>query len=372
MSRPKLYTVLHSKDFEYALPSLLDPSLPIRATVREIHHDPAAPRLIYSPTFIQIGRPLIHAESFHELCMALVDALLGWLSLHQSGFVHRDISIANVLLTDSEHVSHRSKMLSGARIYPVQKNNNTDPQESSGHPGSVSPAQISDEISALIAKLPNDHERKYAAAFVVDGDMALDWRTKTTNICTPLARSVVSPGFVHVYLAELRLKGTPEFMSLDLHEALHDSSPSYLHSPIDDIESFFWLALWAALFNTNINSSQDPTEVEKAWRRDLGGADFLLKLAISRKLRKMDLDSDDFALKHSAILGRLLPLLQKWWIRQEALAEKWRATVKTVKKNEECRRSQFYSYHFRIFALQGVRDFLRLVVDEIDELEAHA
>ncbi|KAJ6608689.1 hypothetical protein B0H10DRAFT_2067030 [Mycena sp. CBHHK59/15] len=49
--------------------------------------------------FTQPGTSLFCAKSSYELCTALVHAVLGWLSLYQSGFMHRDIDIGNVLLT---------------------------------------------------------------------------------------------------------------------------------------------------------------------------------------------------------------------------------------------------------------------------------
>ncbi|KAJ6620641.1 hypothetical protein B0H10DRAFT_2021240, partial [Mycena sp. CBHHK59/15] len=48
---------------------------------------------VCSTRFTQPGTSLFCAKSSYELCMALVHAVLGWLSLYQSGFMHRDIDI---------------------------------------------------------------------------------------------------------------------------------------------------------------------------------------------------------------------------------------------------------------------------------------
>ncbi|KAJ7163776.1 hypothetical protein C8R43DRAFT_988621 [Mycena crocata] len=352
LSRPKPYTALNLNDFEFALPSSLDPSLPIRATVRESHRDTTALRVIYSPAFIRIGRPLIYAESSHELCMGLLDALLGWLSLHQFGFVHRDLSIANVLLTGSEPIGIPTNIpLCSPGVKDYLSANTT-----SGAPPADSPAsraQLPAEIAALLAQLPV--MRRYAAAFLADGDIAIDWRTNLNweDACTLTARQRPFSGSV------LR---TLQFVSLPLHRAmLRDLR--HLQSPIDDIESFFWLLVWATLFNRH-NPSSTRSKTEKEWQQWLDGADYKDKSTFTVELRRTQGSL-------SSITQELLPLLHKWWFLQEELRSQWDKTIQPDRKEGRKGTDEFYLPHFRHFALLGVRDFLNLVVDHLVMLKTY-
>ncbi|KAJ7499360.1 hypothetical protein FB451DRAFT_1073565, partial [Mycena latifolia] len=106
---------------------------------------------------------------------------------------------------------------------------------------------LSDEIKTLVAKLqlgPN------CTAFMNNSDAAVNWRTY----------------FDVSSSADWALQqGAAPFMSLALQDATIHGTP-YVQSPIDDIESFFWLAFWAVLFNTH---NQNRSSNELNWRKRL-------------------------------------------------------------------------------------------------------
>ncbi|KAJ7603992.1 hypothetical protein DFH06DRAFT_1255635 [Mycena polygramma] len=168
-------------------------------------------------TVSRTGRSLIHADSAADLCMALIHALLGYLSLCQSGFMHGDIGIWNVILAEDES-RPRSKS-TRARAFGIKgsiidaqrpKLDHMDPEESP-------PIDVADEIKALVAKLQIGTEGK---AFIAGGDTAIEWSeylAKGHNRKTGL--------------------GDRRFMALQLQKSMRGNT-AYLQSPIDDLESF--------------------------------------------------------------------------------------------------------------------------------------
>ncbi|KAJ6630935.1 hypothetical protein B0H10DRAFT_1773360 [Mycena sp. CBHHK59/15] len=283
-----------------------------------------------------IGTSLVCAKSSDALCMALVHALLGWLNFYQWGFMHRDISIGNVLLTKAVVSSKPFAIVETilTAIYPPAKGSSSDV----GNLASAlkdthiqeSPArETAEEIMALLRKLQVSAEY---TAFITDGDMAVNWKTYFDNEHNRETRS-----------------GTPEFMSLSLQYAM-DQDLRYIQSPIDDIESFFWLALWAVLFN--IHQSK-RSRLEIGWQKDLDSAQQEFKSSLPRKMKDTNLE------ECSRISRELLPLLIKWWRYQEDLRDEWNTEVIRSANNDKS--SDFYLYHFHLYALRGVRDFLRIV-----------
>lgn len=69
----------------------------------------------------------------------------------------------------------------------------------------------------------------------------------------------------------VRSKGTFEFMSNTARRAYEDPSPNrdpYLQTPVDDMESFLWVAIWVALYNKTVEVAKLPL-IERQWRRSI-------------------------------------------------------------------------------------------------------
>ncbi|KAJ6630939.1 hypothetical protein B0H10DRAFT_2320779 [Mycena sp. CBHHK59/15] len=98
---------------------------------------------------------------------------------------------------------------------------------------------------------------------------------------------------------------------------MNDGDP-YILSPIDDIESFFWLALWAVLINI-YQSTHSKHEI--GWQKDLDSAQQKLKSSILENVMNTILDDC------SPISQELLPLLISWWECQRDLRKKWNTEI---------------------------------------------
>ncbi|KAF7330801.1 hypothetical protein MVEN_02419300 [Mycena venus] len=290
-------------------------------------------RTLCCTIFTTIGKSLTEAKSANELCMALVHALLGWFSYYQSGYIQRDISVGNVLLVMGEAVSVKPFSVDEGLLTPLSVSS-LDATPSCMSIENSEPVQIAKDIMGLVDRL---EVATRFTAFATDGDMAADWRTYFSDV-----RSQIK-------------SGTPEFMSVELHRAMNEDR-DYVHSPVDDIQSFFWLAAWAVLFNVN---SRERSDVEVKWRRNLASGTVAAKSDFVVELITCDLDDG-----HSVLGTQVLPLLMLWWQKQQILAGDWQRSVaaKARKLQEKADIPNFYLQHLHSYALRGVKEFLELIV----------
>ncbi|KAF8206304.1 hypothetical protein K438DRAFT_468628 [Mycena galopus ATCC 62051] len=242
-----------------------------------------------------IGRSLVHAESSYQLCMALVDGVLGWLSLYQAGYMHRDISIGNVLLAARDWTPGSFALNLEGRMFAATLPPDADSLSTSSW---LSRLKITD---ATLIPLAQDIENlaktlkaknPKCTAFATDGDMSIRWETYFQDP------------------RHLELSGTPEFMSLTLHTAMIDDSP-YLQSPVDDLESFFWLAVWAVLFNTH-KDNQNGSQLETKWKAYLFGPEHHAIRVFAKTTLTAELRRSRENISWSPILREFHPLLNAW------------------------------------------------------------
>ncbi|KAJ6567310.1 hypothetical protein DFH09DRAFT_983916 [Mycena vulgaris] len=303
-------------------------------------------------TFAQTGHSLVNAKSSCELCMAFSHGLLGWLSLYQAGFLHRDIGIATVLLTTRESMSTPFDV--GGDILtavwpPLSDSASLAATLNAMKIGddSQSLAQIALKIKEIAAKL-NDKVGTECTAFVTDGDMAAEWTTYFDDEHNLHTRS-----------------GTEQFMSLPLQQAMTLGTP-YLQSPIDDIESFFWLACWAVLFNRH-TPTQDRSPFEIRWQRRLANGDYDSRSGVVHGI-----SSDVGAGKYSPVTKQLRPLLKEWWRLQDDLRADWQTVIAAVDDVPTHQEAQYYLHYFHLYALRGVKDGLTVLTKYRDALQDFA
>jgi len=116
---------------------------------------------------------------------------------------------------------------------------------------------------------------------------------------------------------------------------------------VDDLESFFWVALWSVVFNEDCEHML--TRSERVLRKKLvevkqDNAAGILPFIISDA---------------SAIMDRFLPVLMAWWEKAKNKGAGWYVEVlrcAPVGAGEE-----YYLPHFHRYALQGVVDILETI-----------
>jgi len=231
-----------------------------------------------------------------------------------SGYLHRDPSLGNVLLAPVKNVE-------GFKI----------PEKFLKHVSSLKNREAAAEIEKQCEKLEEfvaklGISNNYSAV-ITDGDLSIPWR-KYWDVDRRAAKS-----------------GTPEFMS----RALLRAKGNYLHSPVDDIESFFWVALWSVLFNAT--SGELGSDVEEPVRGYLINND--KNAAI-----------DEFAgfgsnKRRNPATQCFQDVITDWWGKVRDLYVKWDREV--MRDAPPAAGSKYYLPHFHRFALRGVLDVLEVL-----------
>ncbi|TCD62006.1 hypothetical protein EIP91_007624 [Steccherinum ochraceum] len=165
------------------------------------------------------GQSLVTARSSLELRDALAHGILGWLGLLRAGYLHRDISIGNVLLLKWPTV------MPPFTIQPI----------------GAEETQNVDKVRDAVNKLG---VRDKGRGFVTDGDL-----------CSKLE------DHFSVERRSSTISGTLEFLSRKAYTAVTAKKP-HTQSPMDDLWSFFWVAIWSVVFNKHLEQQRATEETE--------------------------------------------------------------------------------------------------------------
>ncbi|KAE9392022.1 hypothetical protein BT96DRAFT_288949 [Gymnopus androsaceus JB14] len=159
--------------------------------------------------------------------------------------------------------------------------------------------------------------------FVVDGDMAIDWR----------------PHYDEKH--DVSNSGTPEFMS----NALLEQDNGIIHSPMDDYWSFYFTAQWACVFRKSLSgkAKRDPRKLENL--RSLLAS--LLRGIATKKI----LDEPSYG----SFLTSLQPFLSDWNQALKVLLRDWQK--ERLEANPE---EIFQADAFRRYADRGLLSFLKV------------
>jgi len=164
--------------------------------------------------------------------------------------------------------------------------------------------------------------------FVIDGDMAIDWRT---------------------YFGEKHdgsNSGTAEFMS----KALLEPNDGVIHSPVDDYWSFYFTAQWACVFRQALlgEAEGDPKKLE--YLRSLLAGGLLREIATNKIVDEILNESS-----YGSFLTSLQSFLSDWNQALKALLRDWQK--EELQANPE---EVFQAGAFRRYADQGLLSFLKV------------
>ena len=125
----------------------------------------------------------------------------------------------------------------------------------------------------------------------------------------------------------------------------------YLHSPVDDLESCFWVALWSVLFNKDheeLLSTRECAMRESLARTNKSEAAYYLGSLVPPK-------------QLSNIMQRFQSTLRAWWGKVRDRSHVWEDEV--LVNSPEGAGKEHYLPHFHHFALQGVVDVLEVMAE---------
>ena len=153
-------------------------------------------------------------------------------------------------------------------------------------------------------------------------------------------------------------------MSSGLLRSIRLSEP-YIHSPVDDLESFYYTMQWAAAHNEASGTGRRETDDLEILRARLSGSGdnrFQATLLVHR----INPNNEEDVRAFGAFLAKLQPVFKEWYPSILALMKSWR-TVKDGVDGTDV--SQYYIRHALIFAYRGVADYLKIVHKHRKSLE---
>jgi hypothetical protein len=148
-------------------------------------------------------------------------------------------------------------------------------------------------------------------------------------------------------------------MSTELREAAEESE-SYVQSPIDDMSSFYWTAVWAILYN---QKCRGETDEEIGWREEIRGKSASRGEAAS----EMQSELTEYTTTYSPMLRRMVPVLNDWWDKLDRMRDDWDRLWEVQKmKNSE---PDIKSVLFHRFAYQGVYELVKVISSRKEYLQ---
>ncbi|KAK7033675.1 hypothetical protein VNI00_012675 [Paramarasmius palmivorus] len=292
-----------------------------------------------------VGEPLIHVDSSWKICEAVIHALLGWLNFYEAGYLHRDVSINKVRCL--------KQPVESFKISIPTNNSRLEKKDALVDRGDVSrPETSNSQDAADIFKLletarssTSGYAERIKEAFLKLG-VKDEYNTVLTDIDGDIAAKRIDS---KMYIPS----GTPEFMSFRLHIAMEDADP-HLQSPVDDLHSFFWVVMWAVMFNANLKNVVRSKQ-EKHWQERLAGR------ACNRMAVPADMASHRHRSDHSPIFKQMVGVLLEWYRTIEKLASDWLEEV-LAREPDEDPDNGWYPTHFHLYAYRGAAELLELML----------
>ena len=161
------------------------------------------------------------------------------------------------------------------------------------------------------------------------------------------------------------MQGTYEFMSLGLLGTLQVKR-SYLHSPVDDLQSFYFTAQWAVAFNDGASGGiHDGAEIK--WFREMivGENRSRATFSVQNVLRP---DTADIA-EYGPFFVHSLAVLSPWLAKLGAMVRDWNHVMIRAKGLGEGM-EKYLAQNFLISGYRGVGEYFELVHEHRESLQA--
>ena len=163
------------------------------------------------------------------------------------------------------------------------------------------------------------------------------------------------------------IQGTYEFMSDALLNTL-DIPKDHLHSPIDDLDSFFFTMQWAAAFNDGASGKRHDTREIQHFRDRISGRDRGNATPMVQNMLRHD-DPDTLE-EYGPFFTCSLSVLAPWIQKLVDLRRAWRRSI--MNKAEDLgdeEKEKFLRSNFLIWGYRGVAEYLELVYENRASLQ---
>ena len=152
-------------------------------------------------------------------------------------------------------------------------------------------------------------------------------------------------------------------MSESLQKAMNHKE-DYLHSPVDDLHSFYWVAQWAVLFNNHNKSHRSPKEHK--WQQYISDGQVEHKMSVASDIKQVYPMSG-----HSPITMEWAVLLKEWHASLEKLNTDWLEVRFSDEVTSGAATPEYFEKKFHIFAFRGLVDFMEVVQRHAVKLQSY-
>ena len=279
--------------------------------------------------------------SFH-----LTNTLIGWFNLIQEGYLHRDISIGNLVMVEDAITTKAFGIVKkedwNTTVEDITKALQDLKIDSSAK------ATWEDKLTAALRKLRITDK---CHGFLIDGDMAIKM-TDYFNKEHPGSCSVrwnVSVGMILICM-----QGTFQFMSDDILKA-EEYGDDYLQSPVDDLYSYYYTMQWAAVFHDQGLAAKDAPIQLKRLR------EYFLKSRHERSSATLEIISPSSLdpLEYGSVLAHCQPILRAWYLELQGLKDDWKKCQSKLRGQET--KAENYIPLFSTYAARGVATLADIV-----------
>jgi len=144
-------------------------------------------------------------------------------------------------------------------------------------------------------------------------------------------------------------------MSQDLLNTLWVSRPHF-HSPVDDLQSFYYTAQWAAAFNDGASGEKyDSNDIREFREMISGGRRFAADHIVLSK------NHDFMARAYGSFFAHSAAILQPWLQRLNTLAADWSSIMTHAEKLDDAERKDYLDYNFLVYGYRGVGEYFELI-----------
>jgi len=147
-------------------------------------------------------------------------------------------------------------------------------------------------------------------------------------------------------------------MSRRLLRTLRNPRP-YLHSPVDDLESFYYTAQWAAAFNDGANGGKYCGEEIEEFREMIAGGtrdsgSLIVRNAVYPVTRSQEEGYGPF-------FTQSLAFLSPWLAKLATIVNDWGSVMAGAKALEDEQKEKYLGLNFLVYGYRGVGEYLELV-----------
>ncbi|KIY64291.1 hypothetical protein CYLTODRAFT_457351 [Cylindrobasidium torrendii FP15055 ss-10] len=306
-------------------------------------------RSLQVTVLLEEGQSLETCKDPADMVLSVGHALLGYTVALLKGWMHRDISIGNILRLEKEC---DRKPFSAKSVIDLLRTSGT--QDDAGE------SAITWESIGILASADANKQALVLEAKALERALeTLEISTKCCAVWTDGDMAANLNGYFDRERNKSQVSGTKEFMSRRMREAMR-AGKAYFHGPLDDLESFFWTMLWATMNHTSTRNS--TAEAESMWRSDSRSSEVSMRGGVKESYFEAEIDET-----YSPMVRGMRSFLESWSSKIRLLQREAHSIVRRLPASSGHDGNAILDT-YKSFFFRGVAEYFDLVVEYREDL----